>query len=79
MLWREGAYCICVMHYPFPKSRILDFSIPIEFADNHFTCIENGRKLSKLLENTVEKGDIDHHEQFLLFPQCFEKTCAADT
>ena len=29
-------------------------------------------------ENTVGKGEIAHNEQFLLFPQCFQKTCTAD-
>ena len=24
------------------------------------------------------KGEIAHYEQFLLFPQCFQKTCTAD-
>ena len=38
-----------------------------------FQIDENGRKLSKWVENTVEKGEIAHYEQFLLFPQCFEK------
>ena len=33
----------------------------------------------KMVENTVGKGEIARHEQFLLFPQCFQKTCTADT
>ena len=33
----------------------------------------------KWVENTVGKGQIARHEQFHLFPQCFEKTCTADT
>ena len=32
-------------------------------------------KLSKWVENTVGKGEIVHYEQFLLFPQCFQKAC----
>ena len=24
---------------------------------------------------TLDKGEIAHHEQFLLFPQCFQKAC----
>ena len=40
---------------------------------------ENGRNLSKTVENTVGKGEIARYEQFLLFPQCFQKTCTADT
>ena len=47
----------------------------IEFADNNFKFDENGRKLSKQVENTVGKGEIARYEQFLLFPQCFQKAC----
>ena len=36
---------------------------------------ESGRKLSKGVENTVGKGEIARYEQFLLFPQCFQKAC----
>ena len=36
---------------------------------------ENGRKLSKQVENTVGKGEIARYEQFLLFPQCLQKAC----
>ena len=39
-----------------------------EFADDNFKFDENGRRLSKLVENT-------RYEQFLLFPQCFQKAC----
>ena len=46
-----------------------------EFADDNFKFDENGRKLSKLAENTVGKGEIPRYEQFLLFPQCFQKAC----
>ena len=35
----------------------------------------NGRKLSQQVENTVGKGEIARYEQFLLFPQCFQKAC----
>ena len=31
--------------------------------------------LSKREENIVGKGEIAHYEQFLLFPQCFQKAC----
>ena len=40
-----------------------------------FQIDENGRKLSKWVENTVGKGEIARYEQFLLFPQCFQKAC----
>ena len=40
-----------------------------------FLFDENTRKFSKRVENTVVKGEIAHYEQFLLFPQCFQKAC----
>ena len=66
------------MGKPFPKRQILDPSKLREFADNNFKFDENGIKLSKRVENTVSKGEIAHHEQFLLFPQCFQKASTAD-
>ena len=36
---------------------------------------KNGSKLSKRVENIVGKGEIACCEQFLLFPQCFQKAC----
>ena len=66
------------------KSFVLSLCFPVlnpsklKAADN-FKFDENGRKLSKQVENTVRKGEIAHDEQFLLFPQCFPKTCTADT
>ena len=59
-------------HY---QPQILDSSKLKEFADNNFKFDENGRKLSKRVENTVGKGEIARYEQFLLFPQCFQKAC----
>ena len=44
-----------------------------DFADDHFNFDKNSRKLFKPVENTVGKGEIAHYEQFLLFPQCFQK------
>ena len=45
------------------------------FADKNFKFDENDRKLSYWVENTVGKGEIARYEQFLLFPQCFQKAC----
>ena len=64
---------------PFPKQQILDTSKLKEFADDNFEFDENGRKLSIRVENTEGKVEIARNEQFLLFPQCFQKTCTADT
>ena len=38
------------------------------FADDNFKIDENGRKLSKRVENTVGKGEIAGYEHFFLFP-----------
>ena len=65
---------------PFPKQKILDSSKLKEFAVGNFTHDENGRKFFKLEENTVgEKREIACYEQFLLFSQCFQKTCTKHT
>ena len=60
---------------PITRRQILDSSKLKEFADDNFKFDENGRKLTKWVENTVGKGEIAHYEQFLLFPQCFQKAC----
>ena len=57
----------------------LDSSKVREFADDNIRFDENGRKLFKRVENTVGEGEIALYEQFLLFPQCFQKTSTADT
>ena len=59
-------------HY---QMTISDSSNLKEFADDNFKFYENGRKLSKRVENTGGKGEIARYEQFLLFPQCFQKAC----
>ena len=64
---------------PFPYDKILDWSKMKEFADDNFEPDENRGKFSKRVENTVGKGEIARNKQFLLFPQCFQKTCTADT
>ena len=50
-----------------------------ELADDNFKFNENGKTFSKRVENTVGKGEIAPQEQFLLFPQCFQKCCIAYT
>ena len=54
---------------------ILDSSKLKEFADDNFKFDNNGKKLSKQVENTVGKGEIARYAQFLLFPQCFQRAC----
>ena len=67
------------MNKPFPKRLILDSSKLKDFADDNFEFDENGRKFSRTEENTMGKGEIARYEQFLLFPQCFQKTSTTDT
>ena len=64
-----------LVYQPFTRRQILDSSKQKEFADDNFKFDENGRRLSKWVENTVGKGEIARYEQFLLFPQCFQKAC----
>ena len=59
--------------YPLSDDKILDWSKFKQFADDNFKFDENSRKFSKRVENTV--GKIACYEQFLLFPQCFQKAC----
>ena len=60
---------------PITRRQILDSSKLKKFAGDNFKYDENGKKLSKQLENTVGKGEIARKGQFLLFPQCFQKAC----
>ena len=61
--------------WPITRRQILDSSKLKVFADNNFKFDENGRKLSKQVENTEGKGEIARYKQFLLFPQYFQKAC----
>ena len=61
--------------FNFTKQQILDSSKLKEFADDNFKFDENGREFSKQVENTVGKEEIARYEQFLLFPQWFQKPC----
>ena len=73
----QGTESDCILTVS--HTTILDSSKLKEFADNSFKFDENGRKFSKREENTVGKGEIALYEQFLLFLQCFQKTCTVDT
>ena len=62
-------FCFCISTIsqttnfrPFQTERI---------ADDNFKIDKNDRKFSVCVENTVEKGEIAHNEQFLVFPRCF--------
>ena len=57
---------------PLPENKILDRS-KLKQIDDIFKFDENSRKFSKQVENTVGKGEIALYEQFLFFPQFFQK------
>ena len=57
-------------HYQTTNFRLFQLK---EFADDNFKFDENGRKLSKQVENTVGKGEIARYEQFFPFPTVFSK------
>ena len=77
LCWERRKRWILLQQYfnPIPDDKFLDSSKLKEFADDNFTFDENGKKLSKRVENTVGKGEIARYEQFLLYPQCFQKAC----
>ena len=58
---------------PFPKRQILDSSKLKQFVDDNFKFDENGWKFSSRVENTDRKEEIARYEQFLLFPQWFQR------
>ena len=60
---------------PLPDNKNLDRSKLKQSADDNFKFHKNSRKFSKRVENTVGKGEIARYEQFLLFPQFFQKAC----
>ena len=60
------------------QTKKIDSSKLKEFADDNFKLDENGRKFSKRVENTQEKGEIARHEQFLLLSDCFQNACIVD-
>ena len=68
-MYMEGHSCLI----PFPNDKFQTLPNLKEFTDNNFEFDDNGEKLSKRIENTVEKGEIARYEQFLFFPQCFKR------
>ena len=57
----------------------LDNSKFKELADNNFKCDKNGRKISKLAENTMGKRRNCSLLANSPLPSFFQNTCTADT
>ena len=75
-----------------PVNTEVQLAIINPFPNNKFWTLPNSQSLQttifnlmkmakffKWVENTVGKGEIARFEQFLLYPQCFQKTYPADT
>ena len=76
VIFIKSEIVVCILY---PKQQIMDSSKLKEFADDNFKFNENGRNLFKMVKYTVGKGEIARYEQFILFPQRFQKTFTADT
>ena len=63
----------------FSQTTKIDTAKVKEFAENNFKSDENSAKFLKKVKNKVGKGEIASYEQFLLFPQYFQKIFTADT
>ena len=63
----------------FPNDKFWTLTVWKSLHSNNRKFDENGRKLSKRIDNTIGKGEIANNEQFLLFPLWFKKTWTADT
>ena len=63
---------------PLPDMPILGFSNSAANKDIMSDIWTNGIQLSDCVENSVGKGEIACYEQFLLFPQCFQKLPVVD-
>ena len=73
LIYSRHGRVTCCQHYnfvqPITRRDILDSSKLKEFADDNFKFDENGKKLSKRVENTVGKGETARYECF------FQKAC----
>ena len=64
---------LMIRYLSITRRHILGSSKLKEFADDNFKFDENGRKLSKRLENTVGKGEIARNEQFSFSHSVFKR------
>ena len=70
--------CSLYMINPSPDMPILGFSNSAPNKDTMSKYEQIGIQLSDWVENIVGRGEITCYEQFLLFPQCFQKLSVAD-
>ena len=70
--WFVDFLFACVIFYPITRRQILDSSKLKEFADDNFKFDENGRKLSKQVENTGKRRNCSFRA-ISPFPTVFSK------
>ena len=70
--FQTASFSGLLTHYQMTNFRLFRIK---RLCRRQFQIDENGRKLSKPVVNAVGKGEIACDEQFLLFPQCFQKAC----
>ena len=63
---------------PFPNDRVLDMTKLKAYADDNLNVAKMMIYLFNRVENTVGKGENAGYQHFLLFPQCFQKSCSID-
>ena len=68
-------FVICKCLNPLPDDKNLDWSKLKAFADDKSNATKMIISVFDRVENIVGKGKIARYEQFLLFPQCFQKAC----
>ena len=73
MLSFAGVEKVPLTHYQTTTFRFFQTEKSLQTTISNLT--KNGRQLFKRVENTVGKGEIVRYEQFLLFPQYFQKAC----
>ena len=80
-MWTGLKFCIWQrgIQLTLSQTKNYDSSKLKESTHDNFKFDENGRKIFKCVENTMGKREIARYQQFLLFPQCFQKTYTADT
>ena len=69
----SGLFIFIIILY-IPKQPILNSPKLKQSAGDNLKFVEKSSKFSKRVENTVGKGE-QFYEQFLLFPQCFQRAC----
>ena len=66
------AYCFLLCN-SLPNDKILDWSKLKAFADNKIEVLKKMSLVFKRAKNIVGKGENAGYQDFLLFPQCFQK------